>query len=188
MIGDTIRRFRQERELTVRQLAELAGVSGSYISLLETGGEDPSVSILRKLSQALHRPISAFFMEDFPAPVITRAGERQMISSPSGLSWERLTPELPEEEPRMLLLRILLKAEAAVSCDSFPEQTCIFLQTGALEINLPAEHYRLESGDSLYLSAGTCFTIRSLWDAPSQMIVSLSGEQIPVFRAERSPS
>lgn len=185
MIGDMIRRFRQERELTVRQLAEEAGVSGSYISLLETGGEEPSVAILRKLSQVLHHPISDFFVEDFPIPTVTHADERQRLYTDFGLSWERLTPELPEKEPQMLLLRIFLDAGAAVCCDHLPAQTCIFLQTGVLDIRLPAEHHRLKSGDSLYLCAGTGFTIHSLWDEPSVMIVNLSGNQMPVFTAER---
>lgn len=186
MIGDTIRLFRQERELTVRQLAEQVGVSASYISLLETGGEEPSIAILRKLSQALHHPILAFFVEDFPVPPVTRAEGRQRASSDFGLSWERLTPELPEEGPQLLLLRILLDAGAAVRCDHLPAQACIFLQTGMLEIRLPAEYHRLGPGDSLYLCAGTDFTIHSLWDEPSVMIVNLSGNQMPVFAAERS--
>ena len=64
MIGDIIRRFRLEQGLSIRQLAEQIGVTDSYISLLETSGQDPSLSVLRKLSQALKRPVSAFFEEE----------------------------------------------------------------------------------------------------------------------------
>ena len=49
MTGDIIRRFRLEQGLTLRQLAEQAGVTDSYLSLLETNGEEPSLSVLRKL-------------------------------------------------------------------------------------------------------------------------------------------
>ena len=76
MTGDIIRRFRLEQELTLRQLAEQAGVTDSYLSLLETNGEEPSLSVLRKLAKVFGRPVTAFFEEPFRS--------RRLSGRPSG--------------------------------------------------------------------------------------------------------
>lgn len=54
MLGNRIRAFRQERGLTLGQLAEKAGVSASYLSTIERGLKKPSIPALRQISEALH--------------------------------------------------------------------------------------------------------------------------------------
>lgn len=53
LVGRNVRRIRIEKGLTQEQLAERAGVSQFHISLLETGGRNPTVVSLWELSQAL---------------------------------------------------------------------------------------------------------------------------------------
>lgn len=53
LVGRNVRRIRIEKGLTQEELAERAGVSQFYISLLETGGRNPTVVSLWELSQAL---------------------------------------------------------------------------------------------------------------------------------------
>ncbi len=54
MIGNRIRSFRQERGLTLGQLAQKAGISASYLSTIERGLKKPSIPVLRQISEALH--------------------------------------------------------------------------------------------------------------------------------------
>lgn len=51
--GTYLKRLRNSRKLTVRQLDELSGVSHSYISQIEIGTREPKYDIIRKLSTAL---------------------------------------------------------------------------------------------------------------------------------------
>lgn len=53
LVGRNVRRIRIEKGLTQEQLAERAGVSQYYVSLLENGGRNPTVVSLWELSQAL---------------------------------------------------------------------------------------------------------------------------------------
>lgn len=53
LVGRNVRRIRIEKGLTQEELAERAGVSQFYVSLLETGGRNPTVVSLWELSQAL---------------------------------------------------------------------------------------------------------------------------------------
>jgi len=54
----TLRELRDSRDLTQARLAELSGVSQTYISELELGKKQPTVLILRKLAKALGVPPS----------------------------------------------------------------------------------------------------------------------------------
>ena len=52
-VGENIRRIRQERGLTLKQLGELVGVSEAYIRAYESGRRNPKLKSLEALAQAL---------------------------------------------------------------------------------------------------------------------------------------
>ena len=47
-VGENIRRIRQERNLTQRQLGEMVGASEAYIRAYESGRRNPSHHPLKK--------------------------------------------------------------------------------------------------------------------------------------------
>jgi len=55
-IGEFIKKLREERKLSINQLALYSGVSAAHISRIERGLRDPSPEILKKISQALKVP------------------------------------------------------------------------------------------------------------------------------------
>lgn len=57
-IGNTIRRLRSHRELTLKDLAEATDLSLSYLSLIERNKRDPSLSNLAKIAKAFDLPPS----------------------------------------------------------------------------------------------------------------------------------
>ncbi len=52
-LGDHIREQRRQAELSVRKLADMAGVSNPYLSQIERGLKRPSAEILQQLARAL---------------------------------------------------------------------------------------------------------------------------------------
>ena len=52
-LGDYIRQQRQRANLSLRRLAERAGISNPYLSQIERGIRRPSAEILKQLSRAL---------------------------------------------------------------------------------------------------------------------------------------
>lgn len=55
-IGKAIKLCRINKNLKQRELAELAGISVSYISLLEINKRDPSFSLVQRIAVALEIP------------------------------------------------------------------------------------------------------------------------------------
>ena len=63
MLGDKIREARKRKRITLNQLAEMSGLTASYISQAERNLTEPSLSSLRKLSVRF-AAASVFFLDD----------------------------------------------------------------------------------------------------------------------------
>lgn len=59
-IGKAILLCRTQKGMTKTKLAELAGISLSYLSLLEHGKRDPNLSTINSICDAINIPVSIF--------------------------------------------------------------------------------------------------------------------------------
>lgn len=57
-IGNAIKICRTQKGINQLTLAKLAGISKSYLSLLEKDKRDPNIKTLKKISDAMNVPIS----------------------------------------------------------------------------------------------------------------------------------
>lgn len=60
-IGTQVREFRQKLDMTVVELAKVAGLSAGMLSKIEHGLTSPSLSTMQNLAEALHVPVTALF-------------------------------------------------------------------------------------------------------------------------------
>jgi transcriptional regulator with XRE-family HTH domain/uncharacterized cupin superfamily protein len=63
VIGEKLRAVRQERRMSLRELAEKASISASMLSQIETGKAYPSVRSIYSIAAALGLPVDYFFPE-----------------------------------------------------------------------------------------------------------------------------
>jgi len=90
-ISTRLRALREERDLSIRALGRLSGLSANALSVIERGLSSPSVSTLYKIAIALEIPVTAFFEETPPKQdvVFIKSSERNRIPLHRGL-WEGL--------------------------------------------------------------------------------------------------
>ena len=60
-LGDVIRQQRELHELSLRQLAQLTGISNPYLSQIEHGLRDPSTTVVDSLADALDMTTEALY-------------------------------------------------------------------------------------------------------------------------------
>lgn len=77
VIGGAIRQLREQRGLTLENLAATAEISYQYLSGIETGKENFSIRILEKIARALDMPMvalisTAYAGEGEPGPARPR--------------------------------------------------------------------------------------------------------------------
>src|SRR3974390_3561224 len=86
-IGDYIRQQREQAKISLRQLAQQAGVSNPYLSQVERGLRKPSADILQQIAKGLRISAEALYvqagiLEDRPAD----SGVRSALLADSELS------------------------------------------------------------------------------------------------------
>lgn len=106
-VGEFIRQQRERANLSLRRLAERAGISNPYLSQIERGIRKPSAEILMRISRALEISAETLYsraglIEDTPtAPTVVEAIDGD----------ERLT--LREKQVLLDLYRTLVDQRAA---------------------------------------------------------------------------
>jgi transcriptional regulator with XRE-family HTH domain len=90
LVGSEIRRWRGQRGLTLAQVAERSGLNIGYLSQIENDKASPSLESLAAIGDALDVPVAWFLLGDAPAPIVVRASERSVRTSPDGGRLERV--------------------------------------------------------------------------------------------------
>lgn len=157
--GPHLRALRQSASMTLKQVAERAGLAVSTISKIENDRMSPTYDVLLKLARGLDVDLVALMGEparaasDAPAGRVdvTRAADRRVY--PTGTYvYEPFAMRLTNRLMDPTLARI-----KARSIDEFPDlirhpgEEFVFVISGTVELNL--EFYapiRLEAGDSVY--------------------------------------
>jgi transcriptional regulator with XRE-family HTH domain len=107
-LGEMIRSRRIERKMSLAQVAKEAGVSTSFVSQVERGVANPTLSTLKSLVEALGSSVGALLEEDSDRSqangsprveqdgvAVLRAGQRRRIVYPgSSIANELLSPSL----------------------------------------------------------------------------------------------
>ncbi len=82
-VGDTLRKTRRERTLTLEELAGLTEVSKLTLGNIERGEANPSLSVIWKIANGLEIPISSLINEQ-PEVTISRKHEGNKVISANG--------------------------------------------------------------------------------------------------------
>jgi transcriptional regulator with XRE-family HTH domain len=94
-IGDYIRQQREQAKISLRQLAEQAGVSNPYLSQIERGLRKPSADILQQIAKGLRISAEALYVQ---------AGILEDRPGDSGVRAALLTdPQLTERQKQVLV-------------------------------------------------------------------------------------
>jgi transcriptional regulator with XRE-family HTH domain len=94
-IGDYIREQREQARISMRQLAQSAGVSNPYLSQIERGLRKPSADILQQLAKGLRISAEALYVQ---------AGILEDRPADSGVRSALLTdPDLSERQKQVLI-------------------------------------------------------------------------------------
>jgi transcriptional regulator with XRE-family HTH domain len=78
-IGDFIREQREQAQVSLRQLARLAGVSNPYLSQIERGLRKPSADILQQIAKGLR--ISAEQLYVRAGILESRSGDAEVVAA-----------------------------------------------------------------------------------------------------------
>ena len=198
-VGSRLRELRQERGLSLRDVAKVASVSASLLSQIESGKVNPSVASLLKIAAALQLPINVFFSQDevtdvephvqpailteprhagrrrtssppsAPVDPIVRQNIRQVINLNGGMRWERLTRTA---EPDIEFVEIIFEAGASSGTRMLfhPGREFGYVLEGEAQLDLGFEQYLLRVGDSVAFDATLPHRLTNVGQAPMRIL------------------
>lgn len=101
-MGNKVRKFRIEKNLTQETFAEELGISVSYVGLIERGQRQPSINILESIAQTLDVPLSV---------LLCNVREETQVSC----IWKQKTENLSVKEKETLIKVLGMVLDLATS-------------------------------------------------------------------------
>jgi len=155
MIGEKIRSIRKNKNLTIVELSEKINVTSGYISQIERDLISPSLSVLKRLSQALEVPLSVLFLEKSDTDIVTiPQNERTKVKLNNvNVELEYITPLLKNGDKKIgceaFLFKLNPKTWASNHSIMHETKECIYVLHGEIECHVGDNIYTLSKGDSI---------------------------------------
>lgn len=182
--GPHLRSLRRNASLTLKAVAERAGLAVSTISKIENDRMSPTYDVLLKLSKGLAVDLVTLMVGAERAPVeapagrldVTRAAERRAYPTGTYI-YEPFAMRLTNRLMDPTFVHV-----TARSLDEFPDlvrhpgEECVYVISGAVEMHL--EFYapiRLEAGDSVYFDGRMGHAYVSVSEADAQILNICAG-------------
>ncbi len=174
-----IREFRKSQKMTIKELAELSGMSISYISQIERGEIDPSLSSLRKIAAGLQVPMYMLLDDVVVMGNLTIRKDQQVItySEDHNVSYRFLTPvPSPTYSPEAMLVEFEIAAHAQdtqVPIRHHSEEMA-YVTEGQLTVQIGDTDVILNPGDSTVIQKDLPHIYKNNGDVPAKGISSMS--------------
>ena len=178
-----MREERENRGISLRELARRVGVSPSLVSQIELDRVNPSVSTLYALVTELGLTMSDVFggaaQQSTPVVrsprgddgLVARPGTRRVLNLASGVCWERLTPH---SDPDVEFLYVVYP----VGAESCPEDALVthggreygYVESGTLGVRVGFGEYELAPGASIAFDSTSPHRLWTIGDEPVHAI------------------
>lgn len=166
-IGQRIRKIREQKGLTLKQVSEVSGLSVAFISQVEREQADPSWASLRKITSALNIQLKDLFTEEARPYSFVKKGQgyhmethnigREFLASIEGASME------------MILTKCAPHSNSGELSPHNGEEF-IWVLKGSLKMFVDKTEQVLNTGDSMYFRANQSHSWANESDAPCEVL------------------
>ena len=174
-IGREVRQLRQKLDMTVTELADLAGLSSGMLSKIENGLTSPSLATLQSLASALNVSVTSLmrrFEERRDATFVAAGGglKIQRRGTRAGHEYRVLGHSLGEDiamEPFVITLTD--KSEVFPAFEHAGTEF-LYLLEGRMDYHHGGATYSMGPGDSLFFDAETAHGPENLIETPIRFV------------------
>ena len=170
-IGERLRAIRLLRRRTLKEVAEAAGVSESFVSQIERGRSNASVASLQRIAGSLGIDVSDLFATNGPpGPRVLRRETREPIV------WGHLgRKSLLTPKPFHSLEVIAAEFDAGGSTGDEPythgdSEELLLVIAGRVHVQLGTDLYELGAGDSVHYRSSTPHRVSNAGDEPAEVL------------------
>lgn len=156
-IGKNIKALRLSQNMTIKALAERAGITKGYLSKVENSDKAPPVSTLLVIAKALGVTMSQLLGEDSSSVQcsVVKKDERKLIAQNGtvfGYSYETLAHHYLNKKMEPYILTIPADSKESVIFQHKGEEMMLITE-GIMRFVHGDEEYILETGDCVYFDS-----------------------------------
>lgn len=175
LVGERLRLRRQMRGLSLKQVADPAGISVGMLSQVERGLATPSIKTLRAICAAMDMPVNWLFHRDggqggiATEYIVPRDARRSLTYHDGALTKELLTPDT---QPQIQMLRFVLKpgANSGEAYNNAEGGKCGIVLSGTLGLELNGTEFLINEGDSFAFPAITMVRFWAIGSVPCEVL------------------
>ena len=177
-VGLRVRELREQRNLSLRALAEICGISPNTVSLIERGTSSPSVDTLQRLAGGLGVPIVDFFEtgDSEARLILTRSAYRARSKAP-GMTIERLGSGLAGHAFASFLITLNPGARTKVEHIEHSGAEWVYCLEGSIAYEVDSREYQLTPGDTLLFDASLPHRWRNAGAMQAQILLILDASE-----------
>ncbi|MGX4599182.1 helix-turn-helix domain-containing protein [Faecalimicrobium sp. JNUCC 81] len=175
-ISKNISEYRKGKELTIKELANLIGVTPSLLSQIEKGSANPSINTLKQIANALDIPMFNFFINDVATEsLVVRKDSRKkiMFAEDDSFSYELLTPN-SKGDIEFMLMKIPPKKSSSKELFSHKGEEVAYVMKGSVNIYLMNEVVELNCGDSIKIPPHSNHKWENITDFDCEVIFAVT--------------
>jgi len=178
-----IKMSRRKKRMTLDVLSERTGFSKSYLSHIERGKREPSITTLTKIAYALGE--EALFLISGVRPeadqtgfMVVRPNERKLMPDGFGAPGFKYESLAYKRRNRMLDAYIMeLPFDFPADRNPYEGQSAVFVLEGSHEFVYDGQSYILQEGDFYYFDPIKPHSAKSLGSIPSKILVVFTGRK-----------
>ncbi|MDT8858668.1 XRE family transcriptional regulator [Alkalihalobacillus sp. MEB130] len=157
-VGLTLRKIRQERELSLQQLAEVTSVSKLTLGKIERGDANPSLAIIWKIANGLKIPISLLLNENNEIKLSRKHEGNNVLSANEACTLEPIfdLPTYGSSEIHRAFLKP--KSQYSPGAHQLGVIEYVTVMAGELIIHIEDEEYHLYEYDAIKFQADKVHT------------------------------
>jgi transcriptional regulator with XRE-family HTH domain len=179
LVAERLKAVRNDRGLTLRDLANASGLSINTISLIERGKTSPTVATLHKLATALGVTIADFVQGEAGRDAIFLKREQRQRARSVKVLIESLGTGLAGQTMEPLLITLEPGADSGPEPIMHFGEELVFCLEGRLAYEVSGDQYLLEPGDSLLFEASLPHCWHNEEPAPATAILILQSPGSP---------
>jgi transcriptional regulator with XRE-family HTH domain len=180
-VGESIRATREERGLSLKDLADLTGFSTALLSQMENHLVSPSLGTIITISRALKLPLGHFFGKASRQPYsIVRKDKRKKVSrfaSKEGVNYGYSYESLGYDKKNRHMEPFLVTLEPATvktqTLSTHEGEEFIYVLEGDMEVILGKHTDLLQPGDSIYYDSTIPHRVQCHEDRPTKILAVL---------------
>lgn len=177
-LGKRIKKVRESKHFTLKNIEAAAGISATHISEIERGKTSPTLGALVRISKALGKDPAYFIEERELADVSLITAENRIRETLKGGGIiERLTSSIPGGRLQACVITLQGGKSHRSEAHAHEADEAALVLSGRVWFRVGSEEFELAEGDSIYYDAREPHAYRSASDQEDASMIWVCTER-----------